>query len=150
MRETQLQPREILKTKRRGLVAPCTEAPRSACYTSTPSRAHLGALGRMCNGLGKFAVFRTARSRSYAKLFYKNYSIVFFVHFGHGELYSEMVLQDKLVNPCQANLIELAHLLPSPVGERKKWSAGGMTAGMELERNAARRAGVGSNRSCSK
>ena len=53
-------------SKRRGLNAPCPEAPRSACQTSTPSRAHLGELGRMFDGLGKFAVFRTARSRSYA------------------------------------------------------------------------------------
>ena len=83
-------------------------------------------------------------------LFCKNYSIVFFVHFGRGELYSEMMVQDKLVNPCQAILVELAHLLRSPVGERKKWSAGGVTTGTEPERNAARRAGVGSKRSCGK
>ena len=83
-------------------------------------------------------------------MFCKNYSIVFFVHFGRGELYLEMMLQDKPVNPFQAIHAELTHLLPSPVGERKKWSAGGVTAGTEPERNAARRAGVGSNRSCGK
>ena len=57
-------------------------------------------LGRSFDGLGKLAVFEAARSRSYAKLFCKNYSIVFFVHFGRGELYSEMMVQDKLANPC--------------------------------------------------
>jgi hypothetical protein len=34
-------------------------------------------------------------------LFCKNYSIVFFVHFGRGELYLEMMVQDKLANPCR-------------------------------------------------
>ena len=99
----------------------------------------------MFDGLGKFAVFRTARSRSYAKLFYKNYSIVFFVHFGRGELYLKMMVQDKPVNPFQAIHAELTHLLPSPVGERKKWSAGGETAGMKPERNDRRRVADGSN-----
>jgi len=83
-------------------------------------------------------------------MFCENYSIVFFVHFGRGELYLKMMVQDKPVNPFQAIHAELTHLLPSPVGERKKWSAGGVTAGTEPERNAARRAGVGSNRSCGK
>jgi hypothetical protein len=46
-----------LQTKRRELIAPCLEAPRSACTESTTSRAHLGALGRFLCGLGKFAVF---------------------------------------------------------------------------------------------
>jgi len=41
-------------------------------------------------------------------MFCKRYSIVFFVHFGRGELYLEMMLQDKLVNPCRAILMELA------------------------------------------
>jgi hypothetical protein len=59
-------------------------------------------LGRSFDGLGKLAVFEAARSRSYAKLFCENYSIVFFVHFGRGELYLEMMLQDKLVNPCES------------------------------------------------
>jgi len=57
-----------LKKKRRGLNAPCPEAPRSAYTASTPSRAHLGALGQLLCGLGKFEVFGAARSRSYAKL----------------------------------------------------------------------------------
>jgi hypothetical protein len=57
-----------LKKKRRGLVAPCIEAPGSACQRSTPSRAHLGALGRFFDGLGKFLVFDAARSQSYANL----------------------------------------------------------------------------------
>ena len=70
-------------------------------------------------GLQKFAVFEAARSRSYAKLFYKNYSIVFFVHFGRGELYLEMMLQDKLANPCQAILMELAICFGQRFGERK-------------------------------
>jgi hypothetical protein len=47
-----------------------------------------------------------------------------------------MMVQDKLVNPCQAIQVELAHLLRSPVGERKKWSAGGETAGTESEATA--------------
>jgi hypothetical protein len=64
-----------------------------------------------CAGLQKFAVFEAARSRSYAELFYKNYSIVFFVHFGRGELYLKTMLQDKPVNPYQAIHAELAHLL---------------------------------------
>jgi hypothetical protein len=68
----------------------------------------LGALGQSCDGLGKLAVFGAARSRSYAKLFCKIYSIVFFVHFGRGELYLEMMLQDKPVNLCRAILRALA------------------------------------------
>ena len=40
---------------------------------STPSRARVGACSvGFCNGLGKFAVFGPARSRSYAKLFWLN------------------------------------------------------------------------------
>ena len=42
-----------------------------------------------------------------------------------------MMVQDKPLNPFQAIHAELTHLLPSPVGERKKWSAGGVTAGTE-------------------
>jgi hypothetical protein len=56
------------KQKGRELVAPCIEAPRSALHKDTPSRALVGRdLGRFCAGLGKFAVFDAARSRSYAK-----------------------------------------------------------------------------------
>jgi hypothetical protein len=99
-------------------------------------------LGRSFDGLGKLAVFEAARSRSYAKLFCKNYSIVFFVHFGRGELYLEMMLQDKLVNPCQTIHMELAHLLRSAVRRAEK---GGETAGTKPERNDRRRVADGSN-----
>jgi hypothetical protein len=68
-----------LKKKRRGLNAPCIEAPLSACQRSTPSRAHLGALGRFFDGLGKLAVFDAARSRSYAKLLIKLYFDLFYL-----------------------------------------------------------------------
>jgi hypothetical protein len=45
--------------KGRELNAPCIEAPRSACQTSTPSRARLGACSVGClTGLGKIRGFR--------------------------------------------------------------------------------------------
>jgi hypothetical protein len=91
----------------------------------------LGALGRIFHGLGKFAVFGSARSRSYAKLFWLNNNR----RFG---FYNETSVRRKIirVNPrssvvllirpagrnlffpttltCPAfALIRLRHLLPS-------------------------------------
>jgi hypothetical protein len=45
---TLLRTAETSKLKGRELNAPCPEAPRSACYTSTPSRARLGACSVDC------------------------------------------------------------------------------------------------------
>jgi hypothetical protein len=50
-------------------------------------------------------------------MFCKNYSIVFFVHFGRGEFYSEMMGQDKLANPCQVISMKLAICFGLAVGQ---------------------------------
>src|SRR5665213_3518092 len=44
----QLRSAETSKIEGAELNAPCPEAPRSACYTSTPSRARLGAYSVDC------------------------------------------------------------------------------------------------------
>jgi hypothetical protein len=56
----------------------------------------------MFDGLGENSRFSMQPvAEATLNMFCKRYSIVFFVHFGRGELYLEMMLQDKLANPYQ-------------------------------------------------
>jgi hypothetical protein len=120
LRETQLQPREISnEEKGADSTRPASrhrEAPVKEARQAAPTWARsVGSLTGLENS--RFSMQPVAVAT--LNLFCKNYSIVFFVHFGRGELYLEMMVQDKLANPCQAILMELAICFCQRFGERK-------------------------------